>query len=177
MDSVSTQTVDSYVFPTQRLKARQTDGTRMPLVLVACGSFSPITYLHLRMFEMAADFAKFNTKFEILGGYMSPVSDAYKKAGLASAHHRLRMCEIAVNQTSNWLMVDPWEALQETYTPTAKVLDHIDHEINVVQGGVEDVNGVKRPVRIALLAGADLIQTMVRPKTIRYTQLNHANVK
>lgn len=36
----------------------------------------------------AADFAKFNTKFEILGGYLSPVSDAYKKAGLASSVHR-----------------------------------------------------------------------------------------
>ena len=113
------------------------------------------------MFEMAADYVKFNTQFEVMGGYMSPVSDAYKKAGLEAAHHRLRMCEIAVQQTSNWLMVDPWEALQSTYTRTAAVLDHIDHEINVVQGGVEDVNGVKRPVRIALLAGADLIETMV----------------
>lgn len=37
---------------------------------------------------MAADFVKFNTKFEVLGGYLSPVSDAYKKAGLASARHR-----------------------------------------------------------------------------------------
>lgn len=49
---------------------------------------SPITYLHLRMFEMAADFAKFNTEFEVLGGYLSPVGDAYKKAGLASSVHR-----------------------------------------------------------------------------------------
>jgi nicotinamide mononucleotide adenylyltransferase len=40
------------------------------------------------MFEMASDFAKFNTDFEVLGGYLSPVSDAYKKAGLASSVHR-----------------------------------------------------------------------------------------
>ena len=40
------------------------------------------------MFEMAADFAKFNTEFEILGGFLSPVGDAYKKAGLATAQHR-----------------------------------------------------------------------------------------
>lgn len=40
------------------------------------------------MFEMAADFVKFNTDFEVLGGYISPVSDAYKKLGLASAVHR-----------------------------------------------------------------------------------------
>lgn len=27
-----------------------TDDSKIPLVLVACGSFSPVTYLHLRMF-------------------------------------------------------------------------------------------------------------------------------
>lgn len=64
------------------------DGNKIPLVLIACGSFSPITYLHLRMFELGADFAKFNSDFEVMGGYFSPVSDAYKKAGLASAQHR-----------------------------------------------------------------------------------------
>lgn len=157
----STVTSNTYTFPVSRLKTRQTSADRTPLVLVACGSFSPITYLHLRMFEMAADFVKFNTCFELMGGYMSPVSDAYKKAGLEAAEHRLNMCEIAVQQTSNWLMVDPWEARQEGYTRTAAVLDHIEEEINGRLGGVEDVNGVKRPVRIALLAGADLIETMV----------------
>lgn len=86
--SVAAQTPQTYSFPSHRLKRRQTDPHRTPLVLVACGSFSPITYLHLRMFEMAADFAKFNTQFEVLGGYVSPVSDAYKKAGLVNAHHR-----------------------------------------------------------------------------------------
>jgi nicotinamide mononucleotide adenylyltransferase len=40
------------------------------------------------MFEMAADFCRFNTEFEVMGGYISPVSDAYKKAGLASSQHR-----------------------------------------------------------------------------------------
>jgi nicotinamide mononucleotide adenylyltransferase len=84
----SGQTLANYRFPTRRLKLRQSNPERIPLVLIACGSFSPITYLHLRMFEMAADFAKFNTEFEVVGGYLSPVSDAYKKAGLASAQHR-----------------------------------------------------------------------------------------
>lgn len=64
------------------------DPSKTPLLLVACGSFSPITYLHLRMFEMAADYAKFSTDFEVVGGYLSPVADAYKKAGLTSADHR-----------------------------------------------------------------------------------------
>jgi nicotinamide mononucleotide adenylyltransferase len=87
-DSASTQTLANYRFPTHRLKQRQNNPDKTPLVLVACGSFSPITYLHLRMFEMAADFVKFNTEFEVMGGLISPVSDAYKKAGLASSQHR-----------------------------------------------------------------------------------------
>jgi nicotinamide mononucleotide adenylyltransferase len=53
----------------------QNHPSKTPLLLVACGSFSPITYLHLRMFEIAADYAKFNTEFEVIGGYFSPVSD------------------------------------------------------------------------------------------------------
>lgn len=80
--------LSNYTFPQHRLKRVMNDSSKTPLLLVACGSFSPITYLHLRMFEMAADYVRFNTDFEIVGGYLSPVSDAYKKAGLASAEHR-----------------------------------------------------------------------------------------
>jgi Cytidylyltransferase-like len=80
--------MDAYNFPDFRLKKRMEDPSKTPLLLVACGSFSPITFLHLRMFVMAADYVKFSTDFEIVGGYLSPVSEAYKKAGLASAEHR-----------------------------------------------------------------------------------------
>lgn len=80
--------MNDYVFPELRLKSKMNDPEKTPLLLVACGSFSPITYLHLRMFEMAADYVKFSTDFELIGGYLSPVSDAYRKAGLASAEHR-----------------------------------------------------------------------------------------
>jgi nicotinamide mononucleotide adenylyltransferase len=40
------------------------------------------------------------------------------------------MCELAVDQTSNWLMVDPWEASQPEYQRTAVVLEHFDFELN-----------------------------------------------
>lgn len=89
VQSASAQTAQNYTFPRHRLRLSQTDPSKTPLVLVACGSFSPITYLHLRMFEMAADYVKFNKpEFELMGGYLSPVSDLYKKAGLASSAHR-----------------------------------------------------------------------------------------
>jgi len=113
------------------------------------------------MFEMAADYARFNTEFEVVGAYLSAVGDAYKKTGLVKAEHRINMCSLAVEQSS-WISVDPWEALHEEYLETAKVLDHFDHEINTVLGGIQTPEGPKR-ARIALLAGADLIQTMSAP--------------
>jgi nicotinamide mononucleotide adenylyltransferase len=86
--TASTPAAQNYAFPHSRLRLRQNDPSRTPLVLVACGSYSPVTHLHLRMFEMASDFVRFNTNFELLGGYFSPVSDQYRKAGLASAVDR-----------------------------------------------------------------------------------------
>lgn len=80
--------MDAYKFPDYRLKRKMQDPSKTPLLLVACGSFSPITFLHLRMFIMGGDYVKFNTNFELIGGYLSPVSDAYKKQGLAPAEHR-----------------------------------------------------------------------------------------
>lgn len=77
-----------YSFPYDRLCRVMRDPSKVPVVLVACGSFSPVTYLHLRMFEMAKDYVRQNTNFEIVGGYLSPVSDMYKKQGLLSAQHR-----------------------------------------------------------------------------------------
>ena len=77
-----------YAFPDRKLKGELKVSTKKPLVLVACGSFSPITYLHLRMFEMASDYVRLHTDFEVVGCYVSPVSDAYKKKGLVSAQHR-----------------------------------------------------------------------------------------
>ncbi|KAM7199632.1 hypothetical protein V8F33_004284 [Rhypophila sp. PSN 637] len=161
-------TLAPYSFPHDKLKRRQTQEGKTPLVLVACGSFSPITFLHLRMFEMASDFVRFNTDFEVCAGYLSPVSDAYKKAGLAAGQDRVNMCSSAVEQ-SPWLMVDPFETLkcnkdgEPEYVPTAQVLRHFDHEINTVLGGIEGVDGKMRKARIALLAGADLVMSMGEP--------------
>jgi nicotinamide mononucleotide adenylyltransferase len=132
------------------------------------------------MFEMAVDYARNDTEFEVVGGYLSPVSDQYKKPGLQSGFHRVNMCTAATEQTSTWLMVDPWEALQ-TYQRTAVVLDHIDREINTIRGGMsirttaedgtEKVE--KRSVRVMLLAGSDLISTMSEPGVWSDADLNH----
>jgi nicotinamide mononucleotide adenylyltransferase len=57
------------------------------------------------------------------------------------------------------MVVDPWESMQPDYVPAFKVLEHFNYEINRVLGGVRDVNGAMKPVKISLLAGTDLIQT------------------
>jgi nicotinamide mononucleotide adenylyltransferase len=162
LESAETTTLDSYTFPDQRLRKTLSNPNKTPLVLVSCGSFSPPTNLHLRMFEEAADFCEFETDYEVVGGFFSPVGDAYKKAGLAPAYHRINMTRIAVQDSSAWISVDTWEPLHKEYMPTVKVLDHFDHELNEVMGGIE-ANGEKRRIHVALLAGADLIQTMSTP--------------
>ncbi|KIV92216.1 nicotinate (nicotinamide) nucleotide adenylyltransferase [Exophiala mesophila] len=166
-------TMDEYRFPDNRLKKKMDDPSKTPLLLVACGSFSPITFLHLRMFVMAADYVKHNTEYEMIGGYLSPVSDAYKKQGLAPAEHRVAMCQLAIDKASNWLMVDTWEAEKKEYQPTAKVLDHFDHEINTLRKGIDTGDGSRKRVSIALLAGADLIQTMSTPNVWSDKDLDH----
>lgn len=145
---------------------RLVDESKIPLVIVACGSFSPPTYLHLRMFEMAKDEIVESQTYEIMAGYYSPVSSYYKKSGLAPAPHRVRMCELAVEHTSTWLMVDPWEAGQPEYQRTAIVLDHFDEMLNSGEhgkGGLVMRNGTRRRYKIMLLAGGDLIESFGEP--------------
>ena len=167
------KSMSAYSFPTHRLATSLRDDSKYPLVVVACGLFSPITYLHLRMFEMALDAISEQTRFEVIGGYYSPVSDNYKKQGLAPAHHRVRMCELACERTSLWLMVDAWELLQPRYTRTALVLDHFNEEVNIKRGGIRTQLGEQRGVKIMLLAGGDLIESMGEPDVWADQDLHH----
>lgn len=118
------------------------------------------------MFEMAKDEVLESQTYEIMAGYYSPVSSYYKKAGLAPALDRVRMCELAVEHTSTWLMVDPWEAGQPEYQRTAVVLDHFDELLNGGpngRGGVHMADGSRRRYKIMLLAGGDLIESFGEP--------------
>ncbi|MFS7922215.1 putative nucleotidyltransferase [Helianthus anomalus] len=96
---------------------------KMHVVLVSTGSFNPPTFMHLRLFELARD--ALNSKgFHVVGGYMSPVNDAYKKKGLLPAEHRISMCQLACN-TSEFVMVDTWEAKQSSFQRSLTVLSRI----------------------------------------------------
>ena len=120
---------------------------------------------------MCRDWAKSHTNFEIVAGYLSPVSDAYQKKGLVSANHRIEMCQLAVKESS-WIMVDDWEAIKPEYTRTALVLDHFEHAINKMRGGINSARG-KKPVRVALMSGADLLDTMGHPGVWSAEDLDH----
>lgn len=61
----------------------------------------------------------------MVAGVISPVSDGYAKAGLASAESRCRLARLACSTTSDWIAVDSWEAAQPNWTPTKEVLKHL----------------------------------------------------
>ena len=69
-------------------------------------------------------------------------------------------------------MVDAWESLQDEYQRTAVVLDHFDAEING-EGGIPLRDGTRRPIKIMLLAGGDLIQRISQPGVWAEEDLHH----
>ncbi|KAJ3378049.1 hypothetical protein HDU84_007981 [Entophlyctis sp. JEL0112] len=113
---------------------------------------------------MARDHIVENETFELIGAYFSPVSSGYQKAGLAYYKHRVRMCQLAVAD-SDFIDVDPWEARQAETQRTAIVLQHFDEWINGEKAGDDwgvECNGVRRQVKIKLIAGGDLIESFAK---------------
>ncbi|KAI9115632.1 hypothetical protein K1719_013301 [Acacia pycnantha] len=125
------------------------------VVLVATGSFNPPTFMHLRMFELARD-ALNSEGYCIIGGYMSPVNDAYKKKGLVSAEHRIHLCHLAC-KSSEFIMVDPWEATQGTYQRTLTVLSRVQNCI--CEAGLVP----RESVKVMLVCGSDLLHSFGIP--------------
>ncbi|KAJ0974074.1 hypothetical protein J5N97_016039 [Dioscorea zingiberensis] len=130
-------------------------GNKNFVVLVSTGSFNPPTYMHLRMFELAKDALRARGYF-VVGGYMSPVNDAYKKKDLASAIHRLQLCELAC-KSSSFVMVDPWEAKQRDYQRTLTVISRIRNFLN--ESGLFS----KGSLKVMLLCGSDLLESFSIP--------------
>lgn len=89
-------------------------------------------------------------------GFLSPVNDAYKKAGLIESKHRIEMCKRAV-ASNDWLQVDTWESEQDSYVTTVRALRHFDELLN---GGAAASSA---PTQVKLLCGADLLETLVKP--------------
>ncbi|KAG5670066.1 hypothetical protein PVAND_000352 [Polypedilum vanderplanki] len=145
------------------------------VMLIACGSYNPVTPMHLRMFEIANDhFTQLGTT-EVVGGIVSPVHDLYGKKGLASQTHRIAMLKLAL-KTSNWIRVSEWETQQEGWTRTRNTLQYHQNYLNSI---IRDLNGmnssnlpswvpenirqIKEPVQLKLLCGADLLESFATP--------------
>ncbi|KAF2915783.1 hypothetical protein DAI22_09g065700 [Oryza sativa Japonica Group] len=84
---------------------------------------------------------------------MSPVNDAYKKKGLLSAAHRIRLCELAC-ESSYFVMVDRWE---KGYQRTLTVLSRIRRAL--CKDGLADGGSLK----VMLLCGSDLLESFSTP--------------
>uniref|UniRef100_A0A8C4Q4S8 Nicotinamide/nicotinic acid mononucleotide adenylyltransferase 2 n=1 Tax=Eptatretus burgeri TaxID=7764 RepID=A0A8C4Q4S8_EPTBU len=115
-------------------------------ILLACGSFNPVTRAHVHMFETARNFLHQTARYIVIGGIISPVHEGYRKQGLISSQHRLSMCQLAV-QNSDWIRVDPWECYQETWQPTCNVLQHHRELMKRVMGCIlSNVNSPSSPI-------------------------------
>lgn len=99
---------------------------------------------------MARDFFNQNSaQLRVVGGILSPVSDAYGKPSLINSEHRVEMCRLAC-ENDTFITVDSCEASQPTWTPTLQVLNHFDHEIKA--------DPLCSEVKIMLIAGSDLVE-------------------
>ncbi|XP_074537610.1 nicotinamide/nicotinic acid mononucleotide adenylyltransferase 1 [Halichoeres trimaculatus] len=153
------------------------------VVLLACGSFNPITNMHLRMFELARDHLEETGHYRVVKGIISPVGDGYKKKGLIEACHRLEMARLAT-EDSSWITVDAWEGLQPEWVETAKVVRHHNDEMLAAEQNNDDVDTVMYPKkrrveenqfegsscykqrdvsRLMLLCGADVLESFGVP--------------
>ncbi|XP_055939622.1 nicotinamide/nicotinic acid mononucleotide adenylyltransferase 1-like isoform X2 [Argiope bruennichi] len=157
------------------------------IILLSCGSFNPITHMHLRLFELARDYLHSTGRFQVVGGIISPVNDEYKKKDLISAKHRCEMVELAL-KSNDWVKLDCWESDQESWTPTVKVLEYHQNILNSITNAnniqmsaskkqkldVENMNAVNnngqskdwdlsQPVHLMLLCGGDLLESFNVP--------------
>ncbi|XVF77074.1 hypothetical protein PTKIN_Ptkin14bG0010600 [Pterospermum kingtungense] len=111
--------------------------------------------MHLRMFELARD-ALNSDGFCVIGGYMSPVNDSYRKKGLISAEHRTELCNLAC-KSSEFVMVDPWEANQSSFQRSLTVLSRVKSFLT--EGGLIP----KESLKVMLVCGSDLLQSFSIP--------------
>ncbi|XP_010252778.1 PREDICTED: nicotinamide/nicotinic acid mononucleotide adenylyltransferase isoform X1 [Nelumbo nucifera] len=149
LDKLSLGSLDQGVSPNSVTK------DRIYVVLVSTGSFNPPTYMHLRMFELARD-ALNSEGYCVIGGYMSPVNDTYKKRGLIPAEHRIQLCDLAC-RSSSFIMVDPWEAKQSSYQRTLTVLARI--QSCLCRTGVIS----RESLKVMLVCGSDLLESICIP--------------
>lgn len=142
-------TTKSTGFRPEKLSIFRTGKPQM--ILLGFGSYSPVTYLHLIMFETARNYLMHKLhKFDIIGGLLSPVHDGYGKTDLLPAEHRLNMCRLAT-YNSDWISASDWEVKQEKWTTTKAALESYAKMLKKY---------IDPFLQVRLLCGGDLLESM-----------------
>lgn len=102
------------------------------------------------LIELARDHLA-DHSMQVIGGFVSPVNDAYKKPDLIPASHRIEMCKLALLD-HDWVQVDCWEAEQSDWQTTVQVLASLRHRLDKFNGA-----------RVMLVSGADLVHSFQVP--------------
>ena len=157
---------EGYAFPAAKLLAPEqinAISADAPVgVLATCGSYNPIHTGHTAMFD-AGRVALEKQGVVIAGGFLSPVSDHYKKDGLAPFAPRMKICDAALSKNA-WVAADPWEGMQPQYTRSYIVLSHIMESVKATYAGMGDAGQAIVPrLRIYFLCGGDLFETFYKP--------------
>lgn len=120
-------------------------------VLISCGSYNPITVMHLRMFDLAKNYLKQKKNIIVERGVISPTNDSYAliKPTLSPSRHRLEMIRLAIkNVDKHWIICDDWETRQKEWVRTLPALKYY----STVYGP-----------NLKLLCGADLLESFLVP--------------
>ncbi|CAE1265104.1 NMNAT [Acanthosepion pharaonis] len=149
--------------------------TPTKVVLLSCGSFNPVTNMHLRMFELARDALQRTGNFKVIAGIISPVSDKYDRKPLVCATHRCQMIERSL-QTSDWITLDKWECEQNCWTETRNVLGHHFNRLNGEDNLnfstplkkrqktlFDEANKNNESILLKLVCGADMLESFAVP--------------
>ncbi|XP_035015999.1 nicotinamide/nicotinic acid mononucleotide adenylyltransferase 1-like [Hippoglossus stenolepis] len=148
------------------------------VVLLACGSFNPITNMHLRMFELARDHLEDTGQYKVVSGIISPVGDGNKKKGLIEASHRLEMARLAT-ENPNWITVDSWESLQPEWVETVAVIRHHYEKLLETQHNCDEMDTYEASShqkrrdgpQVMLLCGTDILESFGVPNLWRQEEI------
>ncbi|GFP78679.1 nicotinamide mononucleotide adenylyltransferase [Phtheirospermum japonicum] len=111
--------------------------------------------MHLRCFELARDALSLR-RFCVIGGYIYIYIYIYIYRDLIRADHRVAMCELAC-KSSDFVMVDPWEASQSAYQRTLTILLRV--KTSLCESGIISDELLK----VMLVCGSDLLESFTIP--------------
>jgi nicotinamide mononucleotide adenylyltransferase len=147
-------------------------GDAVPVVIATCGAYNPIHTGHLAMFEEAKRALEsgltrppcIQRSIRVVGGFLSPVNDAYGKAGLAPFADRRELCEAALADNT-WITCDAWEGQQRAYVRSYVVLSRVQAcvKAHYASIGTDAAKRVADNVQLVFVCGADLFESFYKP--------------